>query len=1009
MPSSELLISQKETIILEPNRTHYLLSATPVIGTAEIEGWKYGWHVEGNEFIVDSIPIDSSQLRIRYMVLNKALPSIQIHDEKQNSRFSLGDSINYSKTQSANNQLDVTGAKTFTVSISEKGKSSLEQGLSIDASGKLGDVNVKANLTDEQGSFMPEGTTERIDEFDRISIKLSKNTWTLNLGDIDFSYPISGYGKLQRRIQGAYGELNTGSFRIRTAAGIDGTRHGNLTLKLKDGKHGPYKIGNTASGHPLVPGSEKIRLDNKLLKRGYGEDYVIDYQSGELTLNNSLRFDANSRIEVDYTYAGTDYRTNNQLAGLGWGPLDIFFYREADSPNHLFHTWSKEQQAILDSISGYKASLPGGTPVADGQGSYILIDNHYVWVGQGAGNYQVSFRRVADSLGDYVLDADSGFFRYIGNKSGNYRAEILTTLPHREETAGLSFLKEQGPFIITAIAIGSRITPNIYNPLRQHYAHTHQLGLGFTRKHFNINVSHLFQTDNLWLPANDSSQFLAERWFLDSLSGKLNQQVLQIIIKPLDSLFVKIEGGHLWLQENRYRTALYSRAPFFDLSFDYLQKRQRGKLELHPVFGIFIPKLGFSFKNYPNVKTRNYEPMLGLSLSPFTKLVISSTVSRRVDQKNSGQWQDSVYYDKLLTHANWDGDKLLANVTAGIERYAFQEGGKNWQAFYGDACIDYSPSSHFKISAQASQQLTQEKTSLVYYLPVKPGTGNYTRDPETGEYIPAKEGSGDYKKVVEHGESENFINERNASLSGYLSLNKLNLWTSTSYHTNGAFHSILSSLRITMLPGNAALSIIVYPSYKNQIYPRWNKSMELKRSWETSAELRSQIITDYTLRLKGNYHNEVQKLNTNPLRSKQTWEIKLAPIINTWLQLEPELGFGNLLAYEPRYYPNLGGINITEVWIGLNAQKRYKKWLLKAGFNISSRQSKLAADKIPYQIKLDNPIGIHPSWNIEAEHSFVLETLKSNTLNLRVKYEGNYYPDNRGLTNRFQFSAGLYF
>lgn len=128
-------------------------------------------------------------------------------------------------------------------------------------------------------------------------------------------------------------------------------------------------------------------------------------------------------------------------------------------------------------MTSSEAVVPGGVYVGTGSGSYLLSDDHYIWAGQGQGDYDVSFRLVDSTYGDYVLNPDSGFFIYTGPGAGNYKAEILTTLPGRQEALGVSFRKVLGAFGIDLSAAGSRLTSNLYNDTSFALGHAHRLGV----------------------------------------------------------------------------------------------------------------------------------------------------------------------------------------------------------------------------------------------------------------------------------------------------------------------------------------------------------------------------------------------------------------------------------------------------------------------------------------------------------------------------------------------------
>jgi hypothetical protein len=169
------------------------------------------------------------------------------------------------------------------------------------------------------------------------------------------------------------------------------------------------------------------------------------------------------------------------------------------------------------------------------------------------------------------------------------------------------------------------------------------------------------------------------------------------------------------------------------------------------------------------------------------------------------------------------------------------------------------------------------------------------------------------------------------------------------------------------------------------------------------AEIRSRVQKQYLLRLKVSAMNEARTRADIPLRTRTLWSVALEPILDFWLRLEPSIGFGNLAAEEPLYFPELGQIDIQRVWLGLQAEKPFKEWRFAAGFLLTQRQSNVAEDVLPYLISNDDPPGLTPSWNAGIERSL------GKGISVRLTYDGVLYPDTRGLENKFELSAGMYF
>ena len=98
----------------------------------------------------------------------------------------------------------------------------------------------------------------------------------------------------------------------------------------QEGNQGPYKLigPNGELFILIVSGSERVYINGLLLKRGENEDYVIDYNAGEIKFNPTYPINANMRITVEYQFTDRNY---TRFIGYGGGnyssdKLDIGAY-----------------------------------------------------------------------------------------------------------------------------------------------------------------------------------------------------------------------------------------------------------------------------------------------------------------------------------------------------------------------------------------------------------------------------------------------------------------------------------------------------------------------------------------------------------------------------------------------------------------------------------------------------------------------------------------------------------
>ncbi len=221
----------------------------------------------------------------------------------------------------------------------------LNSSFNLQLAGTLGDdVEVLAAITDENIPLQPEGNTQQLREFDRIFIQLKKEDSQLIAGDYELRRPKSYFINYFKKLQGA-------TFSNKLEVGEGGTLSTDASIAISRGKfarnnilqqegnQGPYRLqGNAGERFIIVlAGTEKVFLDGKLMKRGIEEDYIIDYNRGEVTFTNKRLITKDSRIIVEFEYSDqnfnrTLYAVNTEYA-VGGLKLHFNLFNEQDGKN----------------------------------------------------------------------------------------------------------------------------------------------------------------------------------------------------------------------------------------------------------------------------------------------------------------------------------------------------------------------------------------------------------------------------------------------------------------------------------------------------------------------------------------------------------------------------------------------------------------------------------------------------------------------------------------------------
>ncbi|MBR9917962.1 hypothetical protein GYB29_09840 [bacterium] len=324
------------------------------------------------------------------------------------------------------------------------------------------EVEVLAVISDENNPIQPEGNTQQIQDFDQVYITLSKDSNTLTVGDfLMTTEPPLYFMKYYKKSRGL--QINThkdlGNWRLtnQSEIAISRGRFNRNQINGIEGNSGPYRLSGS-NGEQfiiIIAGTEVVYLDGKKLTRGEDHDYVINYNTGEITFTPSILITRYSRIVVEFQYSDRNYartvtHTGSSIENDNWKIYGHFF-NEMDLKNQPFQQNfdvldSNNQSAVeLLALAGdnnaFIENVDSATSYNNDRIMYRKIDSFgttiYVYSADPSSDsvfYQVVFTNVGFGNGDYVQvqsDANGKVFEYRGTGMGDYAPVQVLIAPKR--------------------------------------------------------------------------------------------------------------------------------------------------------------------------------------------------------------------------------------------------------------------------------------------------------------------------------------------------------------------------------------------------------------------------------------------------------------------------------------------------------------------------------------------------------------------------------------------------
>lgn len=359
-----------------------------------------------------------------------------------------------------NNSLNYNGSFGRNISFGNNQNAIFNSQLNLQISGYLTDsIQLMAAITDNNIPIQPDGTTQQLNEFDRILLQFKKLNWQLSLGDIDIRKPEYYFLNFYKRLQGVSYEQKNYKSNLSVAGAVAKGKFVRMIFQGQESNQGPYRLqGNNNELFIIVlAGTERVFIDGLMLQRGEDQDYIINYNTGEIVFTQKQMITKDKRIQVEFEYADRNYLNAMLFASYDYNfskntTLSVAAYSNNDAKNSSINQTLDEQQkqflaGIGDSLQ--KAFYTAAVRDTFSAGKILyekvpnptnpLIDSIFVYsTNANAILYNVNFIQVGNNKGNYILlnNAVNGkVFQYTpavnGILQGNYEPAIFLITPKK--------------------------------------------------------------------------------------------------------------------------------------------------------------------------------------------------------------------------------------------------------------------------------------------------------------------------------------------------------------------------------------------------------------------------------------------------------------------------------------------------------------------------------------------------------------------------------------------------
>ncbi len=210
-------------------------------------------------------------------------------------------------------KLTIGGHKS--ISVTAGSQHAVHQALQLRISGEVAEgVNLLTVLSDRNLPIGEQGGSKRLQELDRVFFQVNADQISATLGDLDVAFDGTVFGRYRRQLQGARVLAHRQKGQFSAFGAVSRGRWETRRLVTIEGFQGPYSLSEGGLWGQIVPESERVYLNGRLLNRGDGADYTIDYERGHVAFTPEIPIGVESRVTVEYQVIDAGMRS--RLIGM---------------------------------------------------------------------------------------------------------------------------------------------------------------------------------------------------------------------------------------------------------------------------------------------------------------------------------------------------------------------------------------------------------------------------------------------------------------------------------------------------------------------------------------------------------------------------------------------------------------------------------------------------------------------------------------------------------------------